>query len=367
MVDLISQYAAIEGEVDQAIKDVIQSAAFINGPEVKSFCENLGQHLNAKHVIGCANGTDALQIVFMALDLQPGDEVIVPAFTYVALAEMIALLRLKPVFVDVDLETFNIDPEKIEAAISPSTKVIAPVHLFGQNANMEPIMDLAKKHGLYVVEDNAQAIGSDYLFSNGTVQKSGTIGHFGTTSFFPSKNLGCYGDGGAVFTNDDALAERARMIANHGQEIKYYHKMVGINSRLDSLQAAILNVKLKHLNTYVEKRREVAQHYDRELADNPRLILPSRSKYSSHVFHQYTLRLMDTDREALRGYLSEKGIPSMVYYPLPLHKQEAYRTDQHFPNAELLATSVLSLPISSEMNQDQLNYITTHLNTFFDR
>lgn len=362
MVDLVGQYEKIQAEVDKAVLDVIRSAAFINGPEVKSFQTELEQYLGVRHVIPCANGTDALQIVMMALGLQPGDEVITADFTYVATAEVIGLLKLKPVLVDVNRETFTIDVEAVERAITPRTKAIVPVHLFGQCAPMEELMRLAEKHGLYVIEDNAQAIGADYQYPDGTRKKAGTIGTAGCTSFFPSKNLGCYGDGGAIFTNDDDLGKKIRMIANHGQSVQYYHDEIGVNSRLDSIQAAILRIKLRHLDEYAAARRRVADEYDRAFRGNNKITIPKRAPWSDHVFHQYTLILNGPDRTRLREYLAEKGIPAMIYYPVPLHLQKAYRDDRYrsgdFPVTEWLCANVLSLPIHTEMDDSTLQFIS---------
>lgn len=362
MVDLVGQYEKIQSEVDKAVLDVIRSAAFINGPEVKSFQTELENYLGVKHVIPCANGTDALQIVMMALGLQPGDEVITADFTYVATAEVIGLLRLKPVLVDVNPETFTIDVEAVERAITPRTKAIVPVHLFGQCAPMVELMRLAEKHGLYVIEDNAQAIGADYHYPDGTHKKAGTIGTAGCTSFFPSKNLGCYGDGGAIFTNDDELGKKIRMIANHGQSVQYYHDEIGVNSRLDSVQAAVLRIKLRHLDEYAAARRKVADFYDRAFAGNSKVTTPKRASWSDHVFHQYTLVLNGPDRTRLREFLAEKGIPAMIYYPVPLHLQKAYQDDRYrpgaFPVTERLCANVLSLPIHTEMDESTLKFIT---------
>lgn len=371
MVDLLAQYEKIKPEVDQAILDVVSSSAYINGPEVKSFQKELEQYLGVKHVIPCANGTDALQIAMMGLGLQPGDEVITATFTYVATAEVIALLGLTPVLVDVDEDTFALDPQQVEAAITSKTKAIVPVHLFGQCAPMEEIMRIAEKHQLYVVEDTAQAIGADYHFSSGKVMKAGTIGNVGATSFFPSKNLGCFGDGGALFTNDDELAEKIRMIANHGQSVRYYHDRVGVNSRLDSIQAAILRKKLPHLNDYNAARRKAADFYDQAFADEPLLKTPVRAKASSHVFHQYTLQLDPSiDRNALTEYLQSKDIPCMIYYPVALHMQKAYRDDRYaegaFPVTEKLVTCVCSLPMHTELTNEQLTYITTEVLNFIN-
>lgn len=362
MVDLKQQYAAIKREVDTALQEVLDSAAFINGPAVTEFAGHLARYLGVGHVIPCANGTDALQISLMALGLQPGDEVITPSFTYVATTEVIALLRLQPVFVDVDTRTYNIDPAEIEKAITPRTRAIVPVHLYGQAAQMEEILKIAQKHNLYVVEDNAQAIGADYSFADGTQKKTGTIGNIGTTSFFPSKNLGAYGDGGAMVTNDDQLAEKLRMIANHGQSKRYYHDMVGCNSRLDTMQAAVLNVKLKYLDNYIKARTAVADHYDKAFGNNPRIATPFRAPYSSHVFHQYTLVLDGVDRDALHRFLAEQHIPSMIYYPVPAHRQkmfDAFGGSGFVLNrTDWLTERVISLPIHTEMDAEQLNHIT---------
>ncbi len=365
MVDLKGQYEKIKTEVDAGIQDVINSTAFINGPAVKEFQADLEKYLEVKHVIPCANGTDALQIAMMALGLKPGDEVITASFTYVATAEVIGLLGLTPVLVDVYPDTFDIDIEAIEKAITPKTKAIVPVHLFGQCSDMERIMALAKKHNLYVIEDVAQAIGADYTFSDGKKAKAGTIGTIGCTSFFPSKNLGCYGDGGAIYTNDDALAKQLRMVAHHGQSVQYVHDVVGVNSRLDTIQAVVLKSKLKHLNEYAAARNKVADYYDKALANHPKLKIPVRVKNSTHVFHQYTLQLTDIDRVKLREQLSERGIPAMIYYPIPLHEQNAYKSDRFkkgdFPVTEKLCATVLSLPMHTEMDEETLEYICTNL------
>lgn len=362
MVDLKGQYEKIKTEVDAGIQEVLNTTAFINGPAVKEFQSDLEKYLNVKHVIPCANGTDALQIAMMALDLKPGDEVITASFTYVATAEVIGLLGLTPVLVDVYPDTFDIDIEAIEKNITPKTKAIVPVHLFGQCANMERIMALAKKHNLYVIEDVAQAIGADYTFSDGRKQKAGTIGDIGCTSFFPSKNLGCYGDGGAMYTNNDDLAKKMRMIAHHGQSVQYVHDVLGVNSRLDTIQAVVLKAKLKHLDEYAAARNKVADYYDKAFANNPKLKTPVRAKNSTHVFHQYTLQLNGIDRTNLREQLSEKGIPAMIYYPIPLHMQNAYKSDRFkqgdFPVTEKLCASVLSLPMHTEMDEETLKYIT---------
>ena len=365
MVDLKSQYEKIKTEVDAGIEEVISNTAFINGPAVKEFQSDLENYLNVKHVIPCANGTDALQIAMMALDLKPGDEVITASFTYVATAEVIGLLGLTPVLVDVYEDTFDINIEAIEKAITPKTKAIVPVHLFGQCADMERIMALAKKHNLFVIEDVAQAIGADYTFSDGKKVKAGTIGTIGCTSFFPSKNLGCYGDGGAIYTNDDVLAKKLRMIAHHGQSVQYVHDVLGVNSRLDTIQAAVLKVKLKHLDEYASARNKAADYYDNAFANHPKLKTPVRAKNSTHVFHQYTLRLVGVDRKLLREQLAERGIPAMIYYPIPLHEQNAYKSDrfkkEDFPITEKLCATVLSLPMHTEMDEEMLKYITDNL------
>jgi UDP-2-acetamido-2-deoxy-ribo-hexuluronate aminotransferase len=371
MVDLQSQYEKIKPEIDLAISEVVQSTKFINGPWVKTFSDELAMYLRANHVIPCANGTDALQIAMMALNLQPGDEVILPAFTYVATAEVIALLKLKPVMVDVHPEIFLLDTNKIEAAITAKTKAIVPVHLFGQCADMETIMTIAQKHNLYVIEDTAQAIGADYTFGNGKTHKAGTIGHIGCTSFFPSKNLGCMGDGGAMFTQDENIAKRLKMIANHGQSVQYQHDDIGVNSRLDTIQAAILSVKLKRLDEYAKARNEVANYYDETFANQPNLQIPKRVDNSTHVFHQYTLITSGIDRNLLRSFLAEKNIPSMVYYPIPLHFQKAYASNEFpegsLPVTESLCKSVISLPISTEMDNEQLAYIASTVQSFFTK
>lgn len=369
MVDLKNQYLKIKNEIDTAIQEVIDSTAFINGPAVKVFQHNLEKYLNVKHVIPCANGTDALQIAMMALGLKPGDEVITADFTYVATAEVIGLLGLKPVLVDVYPDTFDINVEAIEKHITDKTKAIVPVHLFGQCANMEAIMELANRYHLYVIEDNAQAIGAEYIFKDGSVKKSGTIAHIGCTSFFPSKNLGCFGDGGAIMTNDDELAARCRMIASHGQSKQYVHDVLGVNSRLDSVQAAILNVKLKYLDDYIAARQKAAAYYDRALADIPDIVIPKRKANSTHVFHQYTLQIKNNKRDQLKEYLHQHRIPSMIYYPIPLHLQKAYQDERYksgdFPVTEVLCQSVLSLPMHTELNEDILNDITDTIHQFF--
>mgnify|MGYP001554994232 FL=1 len=361
MVDLQSQYYKIKADVDNAVLNVIDSAAFINGPEVKSFQTELEQYLDVKHVIPCANGTDALQIALMALDLKEGDEIITADFTFAATVEVVHLLKLKSVLVDVDYDTFTIDIEKLKAAITPKTKAIIPVHIFGQCANMEEILKVAKEHGLFVIEDNAQAIGSDFIFSDGTVKKSGTMGILGTTSFFPSKNLGCYGDGGAIFTNDDELAHKLRGIVNHGMYERYYHDEVGVNSRLDSLQATILRKKLPLLDGYNEARRKAADYYDEAFAENPNILTPKRAAYSTHVFHQYTLRILNGQRNELQKFLTEKEVPAMIYYPIALRKQKAYFQEsdpKDFVNTDKLLEQVISLPMHTELDEEQLKYIT---------
>ncbi len=388
MVDLVGQYEKIKAEVDQAVLGVMRSAQFINGPEVKEFEKELAAYLEVKHVIGCANGTDALQIAMMALDLQPGDEVITPSFTFVATVEVVALLGLHPVFAEVQPGTFNIDPEDVRRKITARTRAIVPVHLFGQTADMAAIMEIAREHGLHVIEDNCQAIGSDYSgplpdphFASGGAavpregdtaprsKKAGTIGTIGTTSFFPSKNLGCYGDGGAIFTNDDALAKRLRQVCNHGSEVRYYHDVVGVNSRLDSMQAAILRIKLRHMEIYVNARQGAAAFYDDAFAGMEHVQVPVRSTYSTHVFHQYTLRITGGHRDALKAHLEAHGIPAMVYYPVPLHLQKAYegygieRGD--LPVTERLMEEVLSLPMSTELDKEQLTHITATVKAFF--
>jgi UDP-2-acetamido-2-deoxy-ribo-hexuluronate aminotransferase len=368
MVDLKSQYKKIKKQVLASINEVLNEATFINGPSVKKFSTHLSEYLGVKHVIPCANGTDALQIAMMALNFQPGDEIIVPSFTYVATAEVIALLKLTPIMVDVQYDTFNIDVKKIERAITPRTKAIVPVHLYGQSADMEPIMEIAQRHNLYVIEDNAQAIGSDYYFSDGRVAKTGTIGHIGCTSFFPSKNLGCYGDGGAIFTNDDALANKLMMIANHGQSKKYYHDEVGCNSRLDSIQACVLDIKLNHLDKYNKARKKVADRYSKAFKDLSGVLTPKKSKYSSHVYHQYTLRVKSGKRDSLQKYLAEHEIPSMIYYPVPLYKQKAfshYQPGLILTVTEQLSDEVISLPMHTEMTSSMQDEIINCVKTFF--
>ncbi|MDQ3550569.1 MAG: DegT/DnrJ/EryC1/StrS family aminotransferase [Bacteroidota bacterium] len=365
MVDLKQQYQKIKTEVDAAVLKVIESAGFINGPEVTQFADALAKYNGVQHVIPCANGTDALQIAMMALGLEPGDEVITPSFTYIATTEVIALLKLKPVFVDVDPKTFNIDPEAIQKAITPRTKAIVPVHLYGQAANMEEIINIASANNLFVIEDNAQAIGSDYYFSNGTFKKTGSIGTIGCTSFFPSKNLGAYGDGGAITTNDGALAIKLRMVANHGQSKRYYHDVIGCNSRLDTIQAAILGIKLNYLDQYIDARRSVADYYDAAFASHPKITTPYRSAFSKHVFHQYTLILEGISRDELQTYLAGLDIPSMIYYPVPAHKQKMFESfgssETDLPATDFLTERVISLPVHTEMDEEQLNFITSKI------
>ena len=365
MVDLKSQYQKIKQEIDAGIQEVIDSTTFIKGGKVTEFQHHLEKYLGVKHVIPVGNGTDALQIALMALGLKPGDEVITPTFTFIATVEVVALLGLTPVLVDVDFDTFNISIDALQKAITPKTKAIIPVHLFGQHADMDAIMELAREHNLYVIEDACQSIGAEYTFADGVRAQSGTMGHIGCTSFFPSKNLGCYGDGGAIFTNDDNLAVKMRAVANHGMEVRYYHDYVGVNSRLDSIQASVLDVKLKYLDSYIHSRQEVAAAYDKAFSNSNQLIIPERNPSSTHVFHQYTLKLNGVDRSALQKHLQSKGIPSMVYYPVPLHMQKAYKDERYregdFPVAEKLSSCVLSLPIHTEMTNDQIKYITSNL------
>ena len=371
MVDTKTQYLRIKEQIDTGIQAVLDSAAYINGKPVQDFGKNLSAYLNVKHTIPCANGTDALQIAMMALDLQPGDEVITPSYTYIATTEVVALLRLKPVFVDVEKDTFCIDPKAVEAAITPKTKAIVPVHLYGQTANMEEIMRIAHKHSLYVIEDNAQAIGADYTFSDGSVKKAGTIGTIGATSFYPSKNLGAYGDGGAIFTNDDTLAEKLKMIANHGQKVRYYHEMVGCNSRLDSIQAAVLDVKLKYLDDYITARQKAAAYYDNSFAGNEKITVPFVAAYTNHVYHQYTLILNGADRDELSKYLASQNVPSMIYYPVPAHRQNMFAglggNDYHLPVTDWLTERVISLPIHTELDEEQLQHITSHVLNFINQ
>jgi UDP-2-acetamido-2-deoxy-ribo-hexuluronate aminotransferase len=371
MVDLKQQYTKIKSEVDSAIGEVLENATFINGKAVTDFATGLSAYTGSRHVIPCANGTDALQIAMMALDLQPGDEVITPSFTYIATTEVVALLRLKPVFVEVDPKTFCMDPVALEAAITPKTRAIVPVHLYGQSAPMEEILKIAAKHNLFVIEDNAQAIGSNYTFSDGTTKKTGSIGTIGATSFFPSKNLGCYGDGGAIFTDDDTLATRLKMIANHGQSRRYYHEMVGCNSRLDSIQAAVLNVKLKRLDQYISARRSAADHYDNAFRTHPKITTPYRAPYSHHVFHQYTLVLDGVDRNGLNEFLAGKAIPSMIYYPVPAHRQQMFAASggagYHLATTDWLTERVISLPMHTELDPEQLQLISAAVLEYVDK
>lgn len=365
MVDTRTQYGKIKKEVDTAMQEVLDSAAYINGKPVQDFANALSQYVGVKHTIPCANGTDALQIAMMALDLQPGDEVITPSFTYIATTEVVALLRLKPVFVEVDPRTFCMDPAALRKAITPRTKAIVPVHLYGHAAPMEEIMAIAREFGLYVIEDNAQAIGCDYRFTDGSVQKTGSIGTIGATSFYPSKNLGAFGDGGAIFTNDTELADKLKMIANHGQQKRYYHEMVGCNSRLDTIQAAVLGIKLTHLDEYNQARKSVAAYYNQAFAVTEKITTPFVAPYSDHVYHQYTLVLNGVDRDGLNSYLAEQKIPSMIYYPVPGHKQQMFAsfglTTADMPTTDWLTERVISLPVHTEMDEEQLAYITSHV------
>ena len=370
MVDLKSQYQQLKVDIDNSIHECINSSIFIKGPQVSLFQKKLEDYLKVSYIITCANGTDALQIAIMALNLKAGDEVIIPAFTYIATAEVISLLGLKPVLVDVNPDTFNIDTKEIEKAITDKTKVIVPVHLFGQCADMESIINVAKQNNLFVIEDTAQTVGADFTFSNGKVAKAGTIGDIGTTSFFPSKNLGCYGDGGAIFTNNDELALSMRMIANHGQAKQYHHEVIGVNSRLDSIQAAILNVKLPHLNNFNRSRQLVAKRYDEAFINIKSLQIPYRDAKSTHVFHQYTLKVKNGKRDELKKYLSEYDIPSMIYYPISLNHQKAYQPICEqvgiLSVSESLCKEVISLPIHTEFQEEQLEYIINHVKTFFE-
>jgi len=368
MLDLKGQYKKIKSEVDSSIQQVIDSGIFINGKEVSDFEKNLSEFLSSKYVVACANGTDALQIAMMALELKPGDEVIVPSFTYAATAEVVGLLGLVPVLVDVDPRSFNIKVEDIEKSITPKTKAIVPVHLFGQISDMEKIMEIAGKHGLYVVEDNAQALGATYTYGDGSKKYAGTIGHIGCTSFFPTKNLGCYGDGGALFTQDKALAEKIRMVTDHGQKVKYYHDIIGCNSRLDTIQAAVLNIKLRHLNEYSAARYKAAQKYRELLSDLDEIILPLESEFSTHVYHQFTIRV-SKGRDELKQYLFDKGIASMIYYPLALNHQKAFssisKIKVSLENAERVAGEVLSLPMHTELNESDQVVICNAIRDFF--
>lgn len=371
MVDTKTQYQKIKAQVDAAVIDVMESSMFIGGKVVNSFAENLAKYHQSKYCIPCANGTDALQIAMMAIGLQPGDEVITPSFTYIATVEVAALLNIKPVFVEVDAKTFCIDADAIEKAITPKTKAIVPVHLYGHAADMEKIMSIAAKHHLFVIEDNAQAIGCDYTFIDGSVKKTGNIGHIGCTSFYPSKNLGAFGDGGAMFTNDDALAEKMKMIASHGQSKRYYHDVVGCNSRLDAMQAAILNIKLKHLDQYIAARRKAADFYDAAFTNNKHITIPFRAGNSKHVFHQYTLVLNDVNRDALSQFLTEQGVPNMIYYPVPAHRQKMFDafggSNYHLPVTDWLTERVISLPIHTELDEEQQNFIVSKVLAFINK
>lgn len=372
MVDLVGQYKKIKTEVDDAVLQIMSEASFINGPAVKNFQTNLEKYLDVKHVIPCANGTDALQVALMALDLKPGDEIITTSFTFIATAEVIALLKLTPVLVDVEADTYNIDPNAVEAAITEKTKAIIPVHLFGQCADMHTLKEITKKHNLYIVEDTAQAIGADYTcHKSGRTRKAGTIGDIGCTSFFPSKNLGAYGDGGAIFTNDDELAEKMRVVVNHGMKVRYYHDEIGVNSRLDSIQAAILDIKLKHLDEYNEARLKAGEYYNNAFAQCEKIVTPATANYTNHVFHQYTMVLKDVDRDGLMKHLADNGIASAVYYPVPLHLQKAYTDPRYkegdFPITEMLSKSVISLPIHTELTPEIQDEITGAVLEFIEK
>jgi UDP-2-acetamido-2-deoxy-ribo-hexuluronate aminotransferase len=371
MVDLRMQYERLKTDINSSVTAVLESAAFIKGPEVRLFEEELQRYLGTRNVISCANGTDALQVAMMALGLKPGDEVITTGFTFIATVEVVELLQLKLVIVDVDPDTYNISAKAIEKAITPRTKAIVPVHLFGQCADMEPIMEIANKHNIAVVEDTAQATGAEYTLSDGTIHKAGTIGRIGCTSFFPSKNLGCYGDGGALFTNDDLLAASIRSITNHGMKVKYFHDTIGVNSRLDTMQAAILRIKLRHLDEFNEARNKAAQFYDNALASIPEIRIPSRAKATTHIFHQYTIRVPADVRNALKDHLENEGVPSMIYYPVPLHLQKAYAhlgyKEKDFPVTSALCNEVLSLPMHTELSEEQLTYITGCISSFFNK
>jgi UDP-2-acetamido-2-deoxy-ribo-hexuluronate aminotransferase len=371
MVDTKTQYHRIKKEVDEAVLGVLESSVFIGGKVLGDFVANLAAYNGSRHVIPCANGTDALQIAMMALGLEPGDEIITPSFTYIASVETAALLGIKPVFVEVDKQTFCIDTDAVEKAITPKTKAIVPVHLYGHAADMEKIMDIAERHKLFVIEDNAQAIGCDYLFSDGSVKKTGAIGHIGCTSFYPSKNLGAYGDGGAIFTNDDALAAKLKMIAIHGQSKRYYHDVVGCNSRLDAVQAAILDIKLKHLDEYIAARRKAADYYDKAFANQATITTPYRAANNRHVFHQYTLILNGVDRDALHNYLAENGVPSMIYYPVPCHKQKMFDafggSGYTLPLTDWLTERVISLPMHTELDEEQQAFIVSKVLEFINK
>jgi UDP-2-acetamido-2-deoxy-ribo-hexuluronate aminotransferase len=371
MVDTKTQYHKIKNEVDAAVIAVMESSRFIGGDVVTNFANNLGKYHGSKHTIPCANGTDALQIAMMALGLKAGDEVITPSFTYIATVEVAALLGIKPIFIEVDKQTFCMDVAVIEKAITPKTKAIVPVHLYGHAADMEPIMAIAKKHNLFVIEDNAQGIGNDYTFSDGSKKKTGSIGHIGCTSFYPSKNLGAFGDGGAIFTDDDALAMQLKMIASHGQSKQYYHDVVGCNSRLDAMQAAILDIKLKHLDDYIAARRKAADYYDASFAGNDKIAVPFRAANNNHVFHQYTLTLNGVNRNALNKYLAEVGVPSMIYYPLPAHKQKMFEAfgggDYELEITDWLTDRVISIPMHTELDEVQQAFIVKHVLDFVNR
>ncbi len=378
MVDLTGQYQGIKEQVDESISSILENAAFINGPDVHEFQADLESYLGVKHVIPCANGTDALQIAMMGLDLKPGDEVITADFTFAATVEVIALLQLTPVLVDVEPDTFNINPKAIESAITPKTKAIVPVHLFGQCANMDEILAIAEKHNLYVIEDNAQAIGANHTFRDGSKKKAGTMGHVGTTSFFPSKNLGCYGDGGAIFTDDDSLAHTIRGIVNHGMYERYHHDVIGVNSRLDTIQAAVLRAKLPRLDAYCESRRQAARLYSQAFKEQEHLITPKTvnrcegicDTCDCHVFHQYTLRVTNGKRDALAAHLSQAGIPFGIYYPIPLHLQKAYADPRYneadFPVTNQLVKEVISLPMHTELDREQIDFITNTVIRFIN-
>jgi UDP-2-acetamido-2-deoxy-ribo-hexuluronate aminotransferase len=371
MVDLRGQYERLKGDIDKSIASVLESAAFIKGPEVRLFEEELQRYLGIKNVISCANGTDALQVAMMALGLRPGDEVITTGFTFIATVEVVELLGLKLVIADVEPDTFNISVREIERLITPRTRAIVPVHLFGQCADMESLLHLAKKHDIAIIEDTAQATGAEYRFADGSVRKAGTIGTIGCTSFFPSKNLGCYGDGGALFTDNDSLAATIRSITNHGMKVRYYHDTIGVNSRLDTIQAAVLRVKLRHLDEFNETRNRAASFYDNALSAIPRIKTPARTPYSTHIFHQYTIRVPVADRNSLKEHLENEGIPAMIYYPVPLHMQKAYAhlgyKENDFPVTTMLCSEVLSLPMHSELSEDQLNYITECIAAYFNK
>ncbi|MEO7444119.1 MAG: DegT/DnrJ/EryC1/StrS family aminotransferase [Ferruginibacter sp.] len=371
MVDTKTQYHKIKKEVDEAVIAVMESSHFIGGAAVNNFAANLAAYHGCKHVVPCANGTDALQIALMALDIKAGDEIITPSFTYIATVEVAALLGIRPVFVEVDKQNFCLDPEAVEAAITPKTKAIVPVHLYGQAAEMDKILALAKKHNLYVIEDNAQAIGNNYIFPDGSRKKTGTLGHIGCTSFYPSKNLGAYGDGGAMFTDDDALAEKLRMIASHGQRTRYYHEIVGCNSRLDAMQAAILDIKLKHLDEYNDARRLAADYYDEGFKNVAGLTVPHRASWSSHVFHQYTILVPAEKRDGLHEYLAGENVPSMIYYPVPAHRQKMFDafggSDFDLPVTDWLTERVISLPVHTELEKEQQDFIIEHVITYLTK